>query len=162
MKNIDGLPIDEQIKKLKKDNNIRLIIMCVFLPIIIGLSIYLIILKEPLELGIGFLLGIPLSLYLGYILPVKENNKKIKEIESKDKNYLQLKDTALIEEKKEKYSLIAGFICNLAIGMSGIYAIEILTDGIEMIEFAIVSGIIFVVIPFIVGIILYIISKTLK
>lgn len=82
MKKIDGLPKEEQIKKLKQDNKIRLIIMCIFLPIIIGLSMYLIILEEPLELGIKLLLWAPLSLLFGY-LPVKENNKKIKELESK-------------------------------------------------------------------------------
>ncbi len=80
MKKIDGLPKDEQIKKLKRDNRIRLIITCIYFPIIIALSIYLIALKEPLELGVGFLLGTPLSLFLGYILPVKENNQKIKEL----------------------------------------------------------------------------------
>ena len=66
---------------MKLDNKIRLLMMCFFLPIIIGLGIYLIILKEPTELGIGFLLCVPVSLLLGYILPVKNNNKKIKELE---------------------------------------------------------------------------------
>ena len=66
---------------MKLDNKIRLLMMCFFLPIIIGLGIYLIVLKEPTELGIGFLLCVPVSLLLGYILPVKNNNKKIKELE---------------------------------------------------------------------------------
>lgn len=68
---------------MKLDNKIRLLMMCFFLPIIIGLGIYLIVLKEPTELGIGFLLCVPVSLLLGYILPVRNNNKKIKELEQK-------------------------------------------------------------------------------
>ena len=66
---------------MKLDNKIRLLMMCFFLPIIIGLGIYLIVLKESTELGIGFLLCVPVSLLLGYILPVRDNNKKIKELE---------------------------------------------------------------------------------
>lgn len=78
-----GLPIDEQIKRLKKDNKIRLIIICIYLPIVIGLSIYLMISKELLKLGIGFLISTPISFLFGYILPVERNDKKIKELESR-------------------------------------------------------------------------------
>lgn len=81
MKIADNLTKEEKIKKMKLDNKIRLLMMCIFLPIIIGLGIYLIFLKEPAELGIGFLLCVPVSLLLGYILPVRNNNKKIKELE---------------------------------------------------------------------------------
>lgn len=81
MKIANNLSKEEKIKKMKLDNKIRLLMMCFFLPIIIGLGIYLIILKEPTELGIGFLLCVPVSLLLGYILPVRNNNKKIKELE---------------------------------------------------------------------------------
>jgi len=81
----DNMSKDEKIKKLKFDNKIRLLLMCIFLPIIIGVGIYLIVLKEPAELGIGFLLCAPVSLLLGYILPVKNNNLKIKYLE-KNKN----------------------------------------------------------------------------
>ena len=81
MKISDNLTKEEKIKKMKLDNKIRLLMMCFFLPIIIGLGIYLIVLKEPRELGIGFLLCVPVSLLLGYILPVRDNNKKIKELE---------------------------------------------------------------------------------
>ena len=81
MKIADNLTKEEKIKKMKLDNKIRLLMMCFFLAIIIGLGIYLIVLKEPTELGIGFLLCVPVSLLLGYILPVRNNNKKIKELE---------------------------------------------------------------------------------
>ena len=80
MKIADNLTKEEKIKKMKLDNKIRLLMMCFFLPIIIGLGIYLIVLKEPTELGIGFLLCVPVSLLLGYILPVRDNNKKINEL----------------------------------------------------------------------------------
>ena len=81
MKIADNLTKEEKIKRMKLDNKIRLLLVCFFLPIIIGLGIYLIVLKEPAELGIGFLLCVPVSLLLGYILPVRSNNKKIKELE---------------------------------------------------------------------------------
>ena len=81
MKIADNLTKEEKIKKLRLDSKIRLIMMCFLLPIIIGLGIYLIVLKEPAELGIGFLLCVPVSLLLGYILPLRSNNKKIKELE---------------------------------------------------------------------------------
>lgn len=83
MKIADNLTKEEKIKKFKLDNKIRLLMMCIFFPIIIGLGIWLIILKEPAELGIGFLLCVPVSSLLGYILPVRDNNKKIKELERK-------------------------------------------------------------------------------
>ena len=83
MKIADNLTKEEKIKRMKLDNKIRLLLVCFFLPIIIGLGIYLIVLKEPAELGISLLLGVPFSLLLGYILPVRDNNKKIKELERK-------------------------------------------------------------------------------
>ena len=81
MKKIDNLSKEAQIKKLKKDSKIRLIIMCIHVPVMISLSIYLIMLKEPAELGLGFLLSIPLSIFLGYVLPVRDNKQKILKIE---------------------------------------------------------------------------------
>ena len=98
MKKNDDLPKEVQIKKLKRDSKIRLVIICIYLPIIISLSIYLIILKEPLELGLGFLLGTPLSVYLGYILPVKENNKKIRELVKNEQN------TSKLQNNQKKYT----------------------------------------------------------
>lgn len=72
---------EDKIKKLKLDNKVRFLLMFLFLPIIIGLGIYLIMLKEPLRLGISFLLSAPISLLMGYILPVKDNIKNIKTLE---------------------------------------------------------------------------------
>ena len=46
MKIGDNLTKEEKIKKFKLDNKIRLLMMCIFLPIIIGLGIFLIYLKN--------------------------------------------------------------------------------------------------------------------
>ena len=59
---------------MKLENKIRLLMMCIFLPIIIGLGVWLIVLKEH-RVGIGFLLCVPVSLLLGYILPVRDNKQ---------------------------------------------------------------------------------------
>ena len=81
MKIADNLQVEEKIKKLKIDNKVRFIMVCIIVPIIIGFGVYLIVLKEPQELGFGFLLSAPFSYVLGYIMPVKINNKKIQELE---------------------------------------------------------------------------------
>lgn len=81
MKKFENLSKEDKIKKLKLDNKIRFLLMCLFIPIIIGLGIYLIILKEPAKLGIGFLLSAPISLLMGYILPVKDAKENIKKLE---------------------------------------------------------------------------------
>ena len=65
MKLEENLTTEEKLKNLKLDNKIRFIMMCFFLPAIIGLGVYLIILKEPMELGIDLLLCVPFSLLLG-------------------------------------------------------------------------------------------------
>ena len=78
--NIDGLPKDEQIKKYKADTKRRLITTCICLPIFLGLSLCMFVFNE-VEFGLIFLESIPLSFFFGYILPVKYNNKKIKELE---------------------------------------------------------------------------------
>ena len=79
----DLLRIYEQIYKLKKDSKIRCILICIYLPLMIGLSIYLITLKKPAELGIGFLYSTPFSICFGYILPARANHKKINELMKK-------------------------------------------------------------------------------
>ena len=60
--------------------------MCIFLPIIIELGVWLIVLKEH-RVEIGFLLCVPVSLLLGYILPVRDNKQ--------DKSCTQILGTAL-------------------------------------------------------------------
>ena len=70
-----------QITKLKKNNLFLIIVSLVFSILLISLSVYLIILKEPIELGIGFLICLPISITFGAVLPIKDNNKKINELE---------------------------------------------------------------------------------
>ena len=70
-----------QITKLKKNNLFLIIFSVVFSILLISLSFYLIILKEPIELGIGFLICLPISITFGAVLPIKDNNKKINELE---------------------------------------------------------------------------------
>lgn len=81
MKKFENLSKEDKIKKLKLDNKVRFLLICLFLPIIIGLGIYLIIIKEPAKLGIGFLLSAPISLLMGYIIPVKDAKENIKKLE---------------------------------------------------------------------------------
>ena len=78
--NIEGLPKDEQIKKYKADTKRRLITVCICLPIFLGLSIGMFVFNE-IDFGLIFLESVPLGFFFGYILPVKHNNKKIKELE---------------------------------------------------------------------------------
>jgi hypothetical protein len=70
----------ERIKKLKKENKKYLIILCIYLLIIISSNICLIVLKEPSDLGFCLLCTIPVFVHLGYILPVKQNKKRIEEL----------------------------------------------------------------------------------
>ena len=81
MEKKNDLSKQTQINKLKKNNLFLIIFSVVFSILLIGLSVYLIILKEPIELGIGFLICLPISITFGAVLPIKDNNEKINELE---------------------------------------------------------------------------------
>ena len=81
MENKNDLSKQTQITKLKKNNLSLIIFSVIFSIFLISLSVCLIILKEPIELGIGFLICLPISITFGAVLPIKDNNKKIKELE---------------------------------------------------------------------------------
>lgn len=81
MEKKNDLSRQTQITKLKKNNLFLIIFSVVFSILLISLSVYLIILKEPIELGIGFLICLPISITFGAVLPIKDNNKKINELE---------------------------------------------------------------------------------
>lgn len=81
MEKKNDLSKQTQITKLKKNNLFLIIFSVVFSILLISLSVYLIILKEPIELGIGFLICLPISITFGAVLPIKDNNKKINELE---------------------------------------------------------------------------------
>ena len=80
-KTYDSLPKNEQIKKLKQEN-ITLIIIGLIVNIgTLILSIYLLTQTDQIELGIAFLLCIPMSVGLGGVFPINENIKKIRNLE---------------------------------------------------------------------------------
>lgn len=81
MEKKNDLSKQTQITKLKKNNLFLIIFSVVFSILLISLSVYLIILKEPIELGIGFLICLPISITFGAVLSIKDNNKKINELE---------------------------------------------------------------------------------
>lgn len=81
MEKKNDLSKQTQITKLKKNNLFLIIFSVVFSILLISLSVYLIILKEPIELGIGFLICLPISITFGAVLPIKDNNEKINELE---------------------------------------------------------------------------------
>ena len=81
MEKKNDLSKQTQISKLKKNNLFLIIFSVVFSIFLISLSVCLIILKEPIDLGVGFLICLPISITFGAVLPIKDNNKKIKELE---------------------------------------------------------------------------------
>jgi 5-bromo-4-chloroindolyl phosphate hydrolysis protein len=104
MKDINQLPENIQIEKLNKENKVLLIFAICFSILLIALSVYLIILEEPRELGFGFLICLPISILFGAVLPIKENKEKIKRLESALKKEQISKDTKI--EKSNKGLLI--------------------------------------------------------
>lgn len=92
MKKLDNSPSETQIKKMRKDN-LTLLILAIFFSILyVAFSVYLIILEEPRELGFGLLMCWPISIIFGAILPIKENVKRIKDLESKQYNQNKYRD----------------------------------------------------------------------
>ena len=82
MKNkYDGLPAKEQLTKYKKANKILLVSAIACTVIIVAISVMFFLYNLDKSLAIGFLLMLPFSWWIGYYLPKKENNKKIKELE---------------------------------------------------------------------------------
>lgn len=80
-RNSDILPINEQIKKLRKENVALIIIGLVVNIGTIILSTYLLTQTDQFDLAIGFLICIPISIGVGGVLPIKENLRKIKKLE---------------------------------------------------------------------------------
>ena len=79
-KKYDSLPKNEQIKKLKQENITLIIIGSIINIGTLILSIYLLTQTDQIDLGIGFLLCIPMSVGIGGVLPINENIKKIREL----------------------------------------------------------------------------------
>jgi len=73
----------EKIKKYKKENKTLLICGIICSIIIIFISILFFILELDKVISIGFIMLLPFSWWIGYYIPKKENDKKIKELERK-------------------------------------------------------------------------------
>ena len=79
-KKYDSLPKNEQIKKLKQENITLIIIGSIINIGTLILSIYLLTQTDRIDLGIGFLLCIPMSVGFGGVFQINENIKKIREL----------------------------------------------------------------------------------
>jgi len=79
----------EKIKKYKKENKTLLICGIICSIIIIFISILFFILELDKVISIGFIMLLPFSWWIGYYIPKKENDKKIKELEKKWDNCKQ-------------------------------------------------------------------------
>ncbi len=84
MKNkYNGLPVEEQLKKYKKENKALKISATVCTIVIVFISILFFVYELDKAIAIGFLALLPFSWWIGYYIPKKENDKKIKELEKK-------------------------------------------------------------------------------
>ncbi len=78
-----NLTVEEQIKKLKNRINVLKIFGLVWSIFIIVSSILLWTLASEWQLAIGFLIMLPLSIFLGGYLQIKECKQKIERIQNK-------------------------------------------------------------------------------
>lgn len=77
------LPIDEQIGKLKKKIKFLIIFSCIWSVFVIALSVILIIFTSEWELGVGFLVLLPVSIILGGVLQIKDCIDKIRKLQER-------------------------------------------------------------------------------
>ena len=71
-----GLSTEEQLKQYKKENKTLLVsaIICSILIVVISILFFN-------TISVGLLVLLPYSWWIGYYIPKKENDKKIKELE---------------------------------------------------------------------------------
>lgn len=81
----DSMINERMIIKLQKENKILIVIGIIYTVILLSLSVYLIILEQQMELGIGLLISLPISIVAGAVLPIKANIKKNKNIKRRIK-----------------------------------------------------------------------------
>lgn len=79
------LSTEEQLKQYKKENKKLLVsaIICSIVNIVISILFFVYKLDNTISIGILSLL--PFSWWIGYYIPKKENDEKIKELEKKIK-----------------------------------------------------------------------------
>ena len=86
MKNkYSGLSTEEQIKRYKKENKTLLIASIICSIVIIVISILFFVYELDKTISIGYLVLLPFSWWIGYYIPKKENDIKIKKLEEKIK-----------------------------------------------------------------------------
>ena len=78
-----GLSNEERLKRYKKENLTSLISGIIVSVVTIVISILFFVYELDKTLAIGILLCLPISWLIGYYIPKKENDKKIKELEKK-------------------------------------------------------------------------------
>ena len=74
-----GLSNEERLKRYKKENISAII--CSF--VIVVISILFFVYELDNIISIGFLVLLPFSSWIGYYIPKKENDQKLKELEKK-------------------------------------------------------------------------------
>ena len=74
----NGLSTEEQLKQYKKENKTLLVsaIICSIVIVVISILFFN-------TISVGLLVLLPYSWWIGYYIPKKENDKKIKELEKK-------------------------------------------------------------------------------
>lgn len=78
-----GLSTEEQLRRYKKENKILLVSAIICSIVIVVISILFFVYELDSAISIGFLVLLPFSWWIGYYIPKKENDKKIKELEEK-------------------------------------------------------------------------------
>ena len=78
-----GLSNEEILKRYKKENKKLLISAIICSIVIVVISILFFMYELDNAISIGFLVLLPFSWWIGYCIPKKENDKKIKELEKK-------------------------------------------------------------------------------
>ena len=73
-----GLSNEEQIKRYKKENKTLLFSGIICSIVIVVISILFFVYELDKTISIGFLVLLPFSWWIGYYIPKKENDKKIK------------------------------------------------------------------------------------
>ena len=77
------LSTEEQLKQYKKENKKLLVSAIICSIVIVVISILFFVYELDKTISIGFLVLLPFSWWIGYYIPKKENDKKIKKLEEK-------------------------------------------------------------------------------
>ena len=76
-----NLPIAEQISKLKRDIKFYYIFGAIWNICVVALAVVIFICTPIWELGVGCLISVPLSVWFGGVLQIKDAKAQIKKLE---------------------------------------------------------------------------------